>query len=146
VSVPSSELGPTLLPLKRVCLPPLDPKGGRSNTPLRARGVGEPNSDDWKESLTLCILCGFGDGDYALFIFSYSMKNPPKLCVTRGCMHRRLIIKKAWLSALSYAQSRISLVFCRSLGFLVPWMSSLTADSDLADFLCYVWRRSQPFF
>ncbi len=48
-------------------------------------------------------------------------------------MHRRLIIKKTWLSALSYAQSRISLVFCCSLGFLVPWLSSLTADSD---FLC----------
>ncbi len=54
----------------------------------------------------------------------------------RGCMHRRLINKKTWLSALSYAQSRISLIFCRSLGFLVPWSSSLTADLDLADFLC----------
>jgi hypothetical protein len=31
-------------------------KGGRSNTPLRVRGVGGPNSDDWKESLALCIL------------------------------------------------------------------------------------------
>ncbi len=50
-------------------------------------------------------------------------------------------IKKTWLSAFSYAQSHISLVFCRSLGFRVPWSSSLTAESDLADFLCYVWRR-----
>jgi hypothetical protein len=41
------------------------------------------------------------------------------------CMHRRLIIKKTWLSALSYAQSRISMVFCRSLSFLVPWFSFL---------------------
>jgi hypothetical protein len=53
-------------------------------------------------------------------------------------MHRRLIIKKTWLSAFSYAQSCISLVFCYSLGFLVPWFSSLTAESDLADFLCCV--------
>jgi hypothetical protein len=37
---------------------------------------------------------------------------------TRGCMHRRIFIKKTWLSAFSYAQSRISLVFCRSLVFL----------------------------
>jgi hypothetical protein len=28
--------------------------------------------------------------------------------------------------AFSYAQLRISLVFCRSLGFLVPWSSSLS--------------------
>jgi hypothetical protein len=28
--------------------------------------------------------------------------------------------------------------YCRSLGFLVPWSSSLTAESDLADFVCYV--------
>jgi hypothetical protein len=50
-------------------------------------------------------------------------------------MHRRVFIKKTWLSAFSYAGSRISLVFCFSLGFLVPWSSSLTAVSDLADFL-----------
>jgi hypothetical protein len=60
---------------------------------------------------------------------------------SRGCMHRRVFIKKTWLSAFSYAQSRISLVFCRSLGFLVPWSSSLTAVSDLADILYQVWRR-----
>jgi hypothetical protein len=52
-------------------------------------------------------------------------------------MHRRLITKKTWLSAFSYAQLRISLVFCCSLGFLVPWFSSLTAD--LADFLCHMY-------
>ena len=40
-------------------------------------------------------------------------------------MHRRVVIKKTWLSAFTYAQSRISLDFCRSLGFLVPWFSSL---------------------
>jgi hypothetical protein len=60
---------------------------------------------------------------------------------TRGCMHRQVFIKKTWLSAFSYAQSHISLVFCRSLGFLVPWSSSLTAVSDMTDFLCHVWRR-----
>ena len=40
-------------------------------------------------------------------------------------MHRRVFIKKTWLSAFSYAQSRISLVFCCSLGFLAPWFSPL---------------------
>ncbi len=42
-------------------------------------------------------------------------------------------------SAFRYAQSRILLVFCRSLGFLVPWFSSLTAKSDLAD-LCVIYE------
>jgi hypothetical protein len=53
-------------------------------------------------------------------------------------MHRRFIIKKTWLSALGYAhiaQSLISLVFPCSLGFLVPWLSSLTDKTDLADFV-----------
>jgi hypothetical protein len=35
-------------------------------------------------------------------------------------MHGQFIIKKIWLSAFSYAQSFISLVFCRSFGSLVP--------------------------
>jgi hypothetical protein len=56
-------------------------------------------------------------------------------------MHRRFIIKNTWLSAFSHAESRISLVFCRSLGFLVPWFSSLIDKTDLADFVCYVWGR-----
>jgi hypothetical protein len=60
-------------------------------------------------------------------------------------MHRRLIIKKTWLPALSYAQSRISLVFCRSLGFLVPWLYSLTADSDLADLCVMYGEEADPF-
>jgi hypothetical protein len=60
-------------------------------------------------------------------------------------MHRRFIIKKTWLSAFSFAQSRILLVICSSLGFLVPWFSSLIDKTDLADFVCYnlqyLWRR-----
>jgi hypothetical protein len=51
-------------PRKRVCLPPpLDLKEG-SNTPSGARGWlgGGPSSDDWKESLALCILFGVHSG------------------------------------------------------------------------------------
>jgi hypothetical protein len=58
-------------------------------------------------------------------------------------MQRRVFIKKTWLSAFSYAQSRISLVFCHSLGFLVPWYSSLTAKSDLADFFVMYGEESE---
>ncbi len=56
-------------------------------------------------------------------------------------LHWRLLIKKSCFSAFRYAQSRIWLVFCHSLGFLVHWFSSVAAESDLADCLWYVWRR-----
>jgi hypothetical protein len=44
-----------------------------------------------------------------------------------------IFFKKTLLSAVSYAQSRISLVICSSLGFLVPWFSSPIDKTDLAD-------------
>ncbi len=39
------------------CVSPLGLKGGRSNTPLRVNGRGNPISDDCKVCLALCILC-----------------------------------------------------------------------------------------
>jgi hypothetical protein len=55
VSVLSSELGKQA----RVYLP-LDPSGGKATCARMGEGVGGgvgSNSDDWKESLALCILC-----------------------------------------------------------------------------------------
>ncbi len=48
---------PTPLPQANV-LPP-GTKGGRVHTRLRVRGWGSPNSDDWRESLVLCLLCAW---------------------------------------------------------------------------------------
>ncbi len=57
VSVPSSELGPPPpLSSKRGCPSP-EPKGGRGHTRLRVRGVGGPNSDKWRKSPAICLLC-----------------------------------------------------------------------------------------
>ncbi len=54
VYVPSSELElPQPISRKRVC----PPKGG-GHTRLRLRGWGSSNSDDWRKSLELCLLCG----------------------------------------------------------------------------------------
>ncbi len=39
--------------------PPLDPKG------REVSGCGGPNSDDWKESLALCILCSLNQENWA---------------------------------------------------------------------------------
>ncbi len=53
MSVPSSELGTPIPSLASECVP-LGTKGGL-NTRLRVRGC---DSDDWRERLALCILCG----------------------------------------------------------------------------------------
>ncbi len=39
------------------CVPPLGPKLGGEQHSLAGEGVGGPNSDDWRESLALRILC-----------------------------------------------------------------------------------------
>ncbi len=48
---------PNSIPRKRVWLPP-GPKGGGGTSSLAGEGVGGLNSDDWTESLALCLLCG----------------------------------------------------------------------------------------
>jgi hypothetical protein len=50
---------PAPLSSNRVCPPPLEPGGG-GDTLLASEGAGEANSDDWRESLALCILCANG--------------------------------------------------------------------------------------
>jgi len=61
VYVPSSELGlPQPLSRKRACPPLHHPDqrvGGGGHIRLRLRGGGGPNSDDWRKSLALCLLC-----------------------------------------------------------------------------------------
>jgi hypothetical protein len=47
---------PTPYPQASVPLPPPEPKGGE-HTRLPVRGRGSPNSDDWRKSLALCLLC-----------------------------------------------------------------------------------------
>jgi hypothetical protein len=85
-------------------------------------------------------------------------RGPPSLPLTWGYSHTGI---QTWLLRV-YAQTTCNqenLAFCFQLctvthfvgfllclGFLVPWFSSLTAESDLADFLCYVCRGSRPSF
>ncbi len=40
------------------CALPPEPKGGGGHTRLRLKGWGIPNSDDWRKSLAICLLCG----------------------------------------------------------------------------------------
>jgi hypothetical protein len=54
-----------------------------------------------------------------------------------GCMHRRLVFQKPSV-LLSAMHSRVCCWF--SAAPLVFWFSSLTAESELADFVCYVWE------
>ncbi len=48
---------PTPLSLASVPLPPQNRGGGVAHSPA-GRGWGSPNSDDWRKSLALCLLCG----------------------------------------------------------------------------------------
>ncbi len=53
-----------------VCPLPPEPKGG-GHTRVRVRGWGSPNSNDWRKSLALCLLCGkTGHLQYVLAIFA----------------------------------------------------------------------------
>ncbi len=56
-----------------------------------------------------------------------------------GCMHRRVFIKKTWLSAVSYAQSRISLVYPAPLVFLFLGLLPLQLNQIWRIF-CVMWE------
>ncbi len=55
VSVPSFELGPPTPSTASECVPPGTKVGGQHWS--AGKGMGGPNSDDWRESLALCVLC-----------------------------------------------------------------------------------------
>jgi hypothetical protein len=54
---PSELTPPPLLLQASVPSPPDQRVGG--HTRLRLKGMGSPNSDDWRKSLALCLLCGY---------------------------------------------------------------------------------------
>ncbi len=56
MSVPSLELGP---PTPSESGLTLGTKGGGDTHSPACEGVRGPNSDDWRESLVLCLLCGY---------------------------------------------------------------------------------------
>jgi len=58
---------PTPLSPASLLLPP-EPGGGRGHTRLRVGGWGGPNSDDWRKSLALCLLCVSG---YSFLLLQY---------------------------------------------------------------------------
>ncbi len=63
---------PTPLAASECTLPP-GPKGGEAHSPA-AKGVGNPNSNDWRKSLALCLLWGTDpdpDPDPDPSLFSY---------------------------------------------------------------------------
>jgi hypothetical protein len=49
---------PSPSPASECALPPV-PKGGGGHTRPRLRGWASPNSDDWRKSFALCLLCAY---------------------------------------------------------------------------------------
>ncbi len=64
--------------------------------------------------------------------------NGKKVC---GHLYSFLFPEGACTDDLVSRKPGFALLFCRSLGFLVPLLSFFTDKTDLADFVCYVWRR-----
>jgi hypothetical protein len=84
--VPPSELGlPHPLSCKRVCPARNQSGGGGGGT--AGEGAGSPNSDDWRKSLALCLLCTTIDLSLGLWVH-YNALNT--LCFTWTSL-------KAWM-------------------------------------------------
>ncbi len=55
------------LSYQRVCTSPRNQRvGGEAHSPA-VRGWGSPNSDDWRKSLALCLLCGMKSANVSRF-------------------------------------------------------------------------------
>ncbi len=69
----------TPLSRKRVCPSPREGRGG-IHSPA-GKGVGGPNSDDWRKSLALCVLCAVVSTDMYDYFWtkvSFSLVTQPK--------------------------------------------------------------------
>jgi hypothetical protein len=76
VYVPSSELGLSHpLSRQRVCPFPRYQRRGGGHTRLRVRGWVSPKSDDWRNSLILCLLCG-SEHSSPMPIFFHAIASP----------------------------------------------------------------------
>jgi hypothetical protein len=71
VYVPSSKLGSPTHSFASECAPP-PTNGGGGTFALRVRGWGSPNSDDFRKSLALCLLCAYMD----TYIFTWFYMKP----------------------------------------------------------------------
>jgi hypothetical protein len=84
VYVPSSELGlPQPLSRQRECPSPQNRGGGGGHTRLQVWGWGSPNADDWRKSLTLCLLCGSIGPDPRLIWVFFCILEGERVSVTR---------------------------------------------------------------
>jgi hypothetical protein len=75
--------------------------GGGGHTRLRVRGWGSPNSDDWRKSLALCLLCGMKSA-------KVSRCQSPKFFIRA---HLSAPSKKGIHSALIKKEKKISLIY-----------------------------------
>ncbi len=98
VYVLSSELGLSQ-PLSRQRVCPSPRTGGGGHTRLRVRGWGSSNSDDWRKSLVLCLLCG-AKGGFSRTCKGFPFKIAQKIgkILTNECDIRLSLKKKAFWS------------------------------------------------
>ncbi len=97
---------------------PLDPKGGKQHSPaVEGVGVPLPSSDDWTESLALCMLCGpyvwFGE---ATTTFVVGKRSKILTWMETGPFQLRYVEKFIWIPENFYFLSDkiLTVLFLRS--------------------------------
>ncbi len=84
--VPSSESGLSQ-PLSRQRVCPSPQNRGEGHTRLWVRGWGSPNSDDWRISLALCLLCGSTFFMIRLTLLMFFLRNLQYIdCLFSDCL------------------------------------------------------------
>jgi hypothetical protein len=99
VSVPSSELAPPTPSPASECVPP-GTKGG-ATLACGLGGRGEP-SDDWTQSLAICLLCALFVALWSLKyrLSRYFLKTSILPCSMRKCRHFKLVFSQLLSSIL----------------------------------------------
>ncbi len=123
MSVPSLELGPPPLPLPLASVSPTPTKEEGVHTRLRVRGWGSPNSDDWRESLVLCLLC--------------RLTSHIRPDTTPQTVSNSVCFKTTFMRCLSFLITRAQTL---SLVFRCPHPVQHVEECGSAANLCHDWR------
>ncbi len=108
MSVPLSELVPPAPSTASECVPPWNQRGDGQHS-LADEGAGRANSDDWKEILALCILCGPLPSQYGRYFAASEMLPGSLFHVGRNQKHNgEFYICTNYAAPLGETQRRVT--------------------------------------
>jgi hypothetical protein len=103
---PLVEIG-TPHPLSHECAPPPPPTKGGGHTRLRVREWRSPNSDDWRKSLALCLLCVYGTYKVYINFRANSFESLCKALIIVSSLQLRAYMYKGSVGVGHYRQCRL---------------------------------------